>query len=111
MKAWVMTKPIQIFKAPLSGCYYVTRAYKILDADKGHFQVTGQKEDVTDQIEALLAEREAQAVQREREAARGLVEVLEDASTLIQHMDETEFDGTKERIKSALATYNDNRKG
>lgn len=49
-------KKLLIMKAGMSGRYYATRSYKVINAYKGLYQVTGQKEDVTEQIEALIAE-------------------------------------------------------
>ena len=87
---------------------------------------------LADAIDELLAEREAQVVQREREAARGLeaevmakfervYRVLRNATDLLSE------DGTEAKAKAVLenvlgdccpvamrqsfATYNDNRKG
>ena len=57
----------------------------------------------------ILAERESQAVQREREAAKGLVERL---TIAIEQLEAHRglFDPTIIRAhKSVLATYNDNR--
>ena len=67
-------------------------------------------------VNKALAEREAQAVQREREAAKGLVEVLE---KLASHCDTSVLGGQifigetwiKHNVLPVLATYNDNRKG
>lgn len=52
-----MANPIRIFQSPFSERYYATRAYKIINAEKGLFEVTGQKDDVTDEIKAII-ERE-----------------------------------------------------
>ncbi len=64
-------------------------------------------------IAAALAEREAQAVQREREAARGFIDGLQTAI-----MRAFENHGCKDihtlveaEILGYVATYNDNRKG
>lgn len=46
-------KPLYIFKAALSGRYYATRSVKQLS--HMHMVCTGKKEDVTEQIEALIA--------------------------------------------------------
>jgi hypothetical protein len=61
-------------------------------------------------IDAALAEREAQSVQREREKVKGLEKQLEDALFLISELEATaakELDSAR----AALDTYNDNRKG
>ena len=74
-----------------------------------------------DFAEHVAAEREAQAVQREREAARGLakaVEYAKDTLQLVHDACEPHEDGIKEQLAVAIqnladaaATYNDNRKG
>jgi hypothetical protein len=62
-------------------------------------------------------EREAQAVQREREAAKGLVEALSmiESQGNSNHEDPRHADYLRKILQSiaraALATYNDNRKG
>jgi len=51
------TKPLLILRSPLSLRYYATRAYKVIDEEKGHIEVTGKKEDVTEQIERIVTMR------------------------------------------------------
>ena len=76
--------------------------------------------DVADIIEAALAEREAQAVQREQEKARGLVAALINAKSAMLDWQAYASDYMREKwgadkdvqdIDDALDTYNDNRKG
>jgi hypothetical protein len=77
-------------------------------------------------INIVLAEREAQAVQREREKVAGLVERTTDwlasldkyREELFASQDKTRIDEacavlqTKQKaVRAVLATYNDNRKG
>ena len=49
-----MSKKTLILKSPLSGRYYATKAYKIIDKEKGHVEITGNKDDVTDQIQDYI---------------------------------------------------------
>ena len=78
----------------------------------------------TQEIDTALADREAQAVQREREAARGLVKELRESIVDLLGFDEkyTPEDilpslfpkWARENVAKAdayCATYNDNRKG
>jgi acyl-coenzyme A synthetase/AMP-(fatty) acid ligase len=51
------TKPLLILRSPLSLRYYATRAYKVIDEEKGHIEVTGRKDDVTEQIEEIVKMR------------------------------------------------------
>jgi hypothetical protein len=70
-------------------------------------------------IEAALAEREAQVRAEEREAAKGLVEALEDALRDMPTVKKSEhftpvlnWVGLMQgRFSAVMATYNDNRKG
>jgi hypothetical protein len=50
-------KPLLILESPLSGRFIATRAYRWIDKEKGQLLVTGHKEDVTDQIESIIAKR------------------------------------------------------
>jgi ATP-dependent exoDNAse (exonuclease V) alpha subunit len=102
-----MIKTLRIFRAALSGRYYASRYVKQIS--HMHMSCTGKKEDVTEQIEALIAEREAQAVQREREKVAGLVKLLERTIQATAHV--VRHDNLRRDIHAALATYNDNRKG
>ena len=102
-----MPKPLHIFKGAMSGRYYATRSYKVHNAEKGLFEVTGQKEDVTDQIEAIIA-----AAMRPQpvsgDVVDGLVEALERARRLLNEIyrDEKIGDGdTMVAIDAALAAY------
>ena len=60
-------KPLHIFQSALSGKYYATRAYK--NCGEGLFQVTGNKEDVTEQINGLRREALLEGVRLGLEAA------------------------------------------
>ena len=68
-------------------------------------------------IEAALAEREAQVRAEEREKVAGLVEALEKVQAQMkesfssQHAAKLARGICRNTITSALATYNDNRKG
>jgi choline kinase len=107
-----MSKPLHIFKAALSGRYYASRSMKQIS--HMHMVCTGKKEDVTQQVEALIAETVAQDRAEEREAARGLVEALRkvEAAIFNDNGDVTYSPlGIASVVKDALATYNDNRKG
>lgn len=53
-------KPLYIFQAALSGRYYASRSVKQLSPT--HMVVTGKKEDVTEQVEAIVAKRTSQAL-------------------------------------------------
>jgi hypothetical protein len=48
------TKQILILESPLTGRFYATRNYKIKN---GYIECTGQKDDVTDQVENIIAKR------------------------------------------------------
>jgi hypothetical protein len=97
----------------------------------GHLLQHGDWQDetptVANAIDAALAEREAQAVQREREAAKGLELGLQDAQETLAEL-AAQASGVPTstsrsdcmaalanqanmRAKARLATYNDNRKG
>ncbi|MGG7581736.1 hypothetical protein [Rhizobium sp. Nf11,1] len=65
-----MTKPMHIFKAALSGRYYATRSYKVHNAEKGLYEVTGAKEDVTEQIMTIIASARAEGFKSGQEAMR-----------------------------------------
>jgi hypothetical protein len=52
-----MTKPMLILESPLSGKIYATKSYKWIDETKGTLVVTGKKEDVTEQVEAIIQKR------------------------------------------------------
>jgi len=47
-------KPLMILESPLTGKFYATRAYK---KHENYVECTGQKEDVTEQIEAIIRAR------------------------------------------------------
>ncbi len=60
-------------------------------------------------IDKALDEREAQAVQREREAAKGLIHHIH--SCVLQAMGRRDNFAILNDLSNELATYNDNRKG
>jgi predicted nucleic acid-binding Zn-ribbon protein len=67
-------------------------------------------------IDKVLAEREAQAVQREREAAKRLVDGINYAISMLDELEmfggtPSDYNKIKTRLKQDAATYNDNRKG
>ncbi len=105
-------------------------AYQLSDdifniANDDNLNEVERSEKIAEAIEAALAEREAQAVQREREAAKGLVEVLENiAAYYDDEMGRAVIPDWVEKKRlmenyheiiskanAALDTYNDNRKG
>jgi len=50
-------KKLLILESPFSGLIYATRSYKVIDEKKGHIMVTGHKDDVTEQVEAIIKRR------------------------------------------------------
>ncbi len=60
-------------------------------------------------LDTALAEREAQAVQREREAARVFIHHIH--SCVLQAMGRRDNFAILNDLSNELATYNDNRKG
>lgn len=105
MKAWEMSERARkVLKEILTTGRYVSACH-----DRFKFEVDVKAGEQF--IEAYATEREAQAVQREREAAKGLAERL---TIAIEQLEAHRglFDPTIIRAhKSVLATYNDNRKG
>ena len=94
MKAWEMSERARkVLKEILTTGRYVSACH-----DRFKFEVDVKAGEQF--IEAYATEREAQAVQREREAA------ARERENLISM-----FEGTIRNMQSALATYNDNRKG
>lgn len=53
-------KPLIIVQSPITKKYYATRAYKVIDAEKGIYEITGKKEDITYQVNQI-AQRELEA--------------------------------------------------
>src|SRR5690606_2578007 len=55
-----MTRPLRIFRSHLTGNYYATRSYKVRSnvvssgGEVERVEITGKKEDVTDQIKAIV---------------------------------------------------------
>lgn len=52
-------KPLRIFRSMITDRYYATRSYK--DEGNGNVTVTGAKDDVTEEIEAIVRARLANA--------------------------------------------------
>jgi hypothetical protein len=50
-----MANPMRLFVSPLTNKVYASSAYKIIDGEKGHIQITGKKYDVTDDFMRLSA--------------------------------------------------------